>query len=136
MQTVQVFGGSMLQFLGEVVDGPVVATTGAGMVLPVVVQDRGSRPSCSRTRLLTCPFCWSRPCSCSSWTNFVDMPVGVQRQEIELKLWRFRSRSSVCLSGSWTRLFTCLFLRSDTCPWWSRQCSSRTRMLTCPCYAR
>ena len=30
MQTVQVFGDSTLQFLGEVVDGPVVATTGSG----------------------------------------------------------------------------------------------------------
>ena len=57
VQTVQVFGDFTLQFLGEVVDAPVVATTGAGMVqtvetpqlqlldwfvvLPVVVQDRG-----------------------------------------------------------------------------------------------
>ena len=60
VQTVQVFGDFTLQFLGEVVDAPVVATTGLGMVqtvqtveapqlqlldwfvvLPVVVQDKG-----------------------------------------------------------------------------------------------
>ena len=42
----------------------------------------------------------------------------------------------MCLSGSWTRLFTCPLLCNDTCPWWSRQCSSRTRMLTCPLFQR
>ena len=51
----------------------------------------------------------------------VDGTVGVQHQEIVLKLWRLRRRSSVCLSGSWTRLFTCPLLCNDMCLWWSRQ---------------
>ena len=93
VQTVQVFGDLTLQFLGEVVDAPVVARTGAGdgpdsadsgdstAAVPGLVcglarccARQGFRPSCSRTRLLICPFCWSRPCRCSSWTGSLTCP--------------------------------------------------------------
>ena len=165
VQTVQVFGDSTLQFLGEVVDAPVVATTGAGdgpdsadsggstAAAPGLVcglarccARQGFRPSCSRTRPPTCPFCWSRPCRCSSWTRLLSCPL----QCNDTCPWCSRQCSSwtrllkrplqgndTCLWWSrqcisWTRLLTCPLQCIDTCPRWSRQCSSRTRMLTCP----
>ena len=141
MQTVQVFGDSTLQFLGEVVDVPVVGTTGAedgpdsadsggstaaapGLVcgLARCCARHGFRPSCSRTKLLICPFCWSRPCRCSSWTRLLTCLL----QCNDTCLWWSRQCSS------WTRLLTCLLQCNDTCPWCSRQCSSWTRFLTRP----
>ena len=62
-------------------------------------------------------------------TQFLDqfevMPVGVNCGGPEVA-------ALGELSSSWTRLLTFPLLCMDTCPWWSRQRSSRTRMRTCP----
>ena len=72
-----------LQFLGEVVDAPVVATIGAGDG-PDSTDSGGSTAAapglvcglarcCARQGL--CPFCWSRACRCSSWTRLLSCPL-------------------------------------------------------------
>ena len=105
VQTVQVLGDSTLQFLGEVVGGPVVATTGAGDG-PDGADSAAPGLVCGLARC-----CARQGLSSELFSDKVaDMPV-LLVQTVQLQFL--------------DKVIDVPVIFNDTCPWRSRQCSSR-----------